>query len=137
MSIRGGGYAGSLLQEGLAKLWKYDNDEVPLGRYPTFATMNTSTREHTRLHEEAGRKVNWKRWGPYLPDRQWATVREDYTENGTAWGGFPHDHARSRAYRWGEDGLFGICDRQCRLRFSPRTKPITSGFTAWRTRHRM
>src|SRR5206468_10134063 len=57
----------------------------------------------------------WKRWGPYLSARQWGTVREDYSESGTAWDYFPHDHARSRAYRWGEDGLAGISDRQQRL----------------------
>ncbi len=81
--------------------------------------MNPSTPEHVRLREEADRTSNWKRWGPYLADRQWSTVREDYTKNGTAWDGFPHDHARSRAYRWGEDGLLGLCDRQCRLCFAP------------------
>lgn len=52
----------------------------------------------------------WKRFGPYLSERQWATVREDYSENGDAWSNFPFDHARSRAYRWGEDGIGGISD---------------------------
>jgi hypothetical protein len=61
---------------------------------------------------------NWKRWGPYLSERQWATVREDYSEFGTCWEYFPHDQARSRAYRWGEDGLLGITDRECRLCFA-------------------
>src|SRR5687768_8370452 len=56
--------------------------------------------------------VLWRSWGPYLADRQWATVREDYSPDGRAWDYFPHDHARSRAYRWGEDGLLGICDDQ-------------------------
>ncbi len=79
--------------------------------------MSTST-EHTRLAEERGRSQNWKRWGPYLSERQWATVREDYSANGDSWESFPHDHARSRAYRWGEDGLLGFTDRQCRLCFS-------------------
>jgi hypothetical protein len=60
----------------------------------------------------------WRAWGPYLPDRQWGTVREDYSEHGDPWGYFPHDHARSRAYRWGEDGLFGWCDEEARLCFS-------------------
>ncbi|OGF24751.1 MAG: glucosidase, partial [Candidatus Eisenbacteria bacterium RBG_19FT_COMBO_70_11] len=59
----------------------------------------------------------WKRWGPYLSERQWGTVREDYSANGTSWDYFPHDHARSRAYRWGEDGLLGVCDREGRLCF--------------------
>lgn len=78
----------------------------------------TTNAEHARLEADAKRAVNWKRWGPYLSERQWATVREDYSELGTAWEYFPHDHARSRAYRWGEDGLLGIADRQCRLCFA-------------------
>ncbi|MEM1059019.1 MAG: glucosidase [Verrucomicrobiota bacterium] len=61
---------------------------------------------------------DWKRWGPYLSERQWSTVREDYSDNGDSWGYFPHEHARSRAYRWGEDGLLGFADRQCRLCFA-------------------
>jgi Mannosylglycerate hydrolase MGH1-like glycoside hydrolase domain len=69
------------------------------------------TAEERRLQEDRSRKANWKRWGPYLSERQWGTVREDYSAYGTAWDYFPHDHARSRAYRWGEDGLGGICDR--------------------------
>jgi len=67
--------------------------------------------EAQRLEEDNRRAQNWKRWGPYLSERQWGTVREDYSADGTAWEYFPHDHARSRAYRWGEDGLGGICDR--------------------------
>jgi hypothetical protein len=74
--------------------------------------------EPQRLQEDAQRTKNWKRWGPYLAERQWGTVREDYSEYGNCWDYFPHDHARSRAYRWGEDGLLGICDRECRLAFS-------------------
>ena len=74
--------------------------------------------EHLRLQEDARREQNWKRWGPYLSERQWGTVREDYSPHGDAWDYFPHDHARSRAYRWGEDGLLGICDRECRLCFA-------------------
>ncbi len=74
--------------------------------------------EKRRLEEDASRAKNWKRWGPYLSERQWATVREDYSEHGTCWDYFPHDHARSRAYRWGEDGLLGITDRECRLCFA-------------------
>jgi Glycosyl hydrolase family 63 C-terminal domain len=69
------------------------------------------TQEELRLQEDRARKFNWKRWGPYLSERQWGTVREDYSPYGTAWEYLPHDHARSRAYRWGEDGLGGICDR--------------------------
>ena len=78
---------------------------------------STITAEHQRLEHEASRTKNWKRWGPYLSERQWATVREDYSPYGNCWDYFPHDHARSRAYRWGEDGLLGIADRQCRLCF--------------------
>jgi hypothetical protein len=74
--------------------------------------------ESLRLAEDRNRTANWKRWGPYLSERQWATVREDYSADGSAWTYFPHDHARSRAYRWGEDGLLGICDRECRLCFA-------------------
>jgi len=74
--------------------------------------------ETRRLGEDAGRSRNWKRWGPYLSERQWGTVREDYSADGTSWDYFPHDHARSRAYRWGEDGLLGITDREARLCFA-------------------
>jgi len=76
------------------------------------------TRESLRLQQAASREQDWKRWGPYLSDRQWGTVREDYSAGGTAWEYFPHDHARSRAYRWGEDGLLGLSDRQGRLCFA-------------------
>ena len=71
--------------------------------------------ESLRLQQDAARESNWKRWGPYLADRQWGTVREDYSADGDSWSYFPHDHARSRAYRWGEDGLLGVCDREGRL----------------------
>src|SRR5271156_2016513 len=74
--------------------------------------------ESARLAEDAARAKNWKRWGPYLSERQWGTVREDYSEQGDCWGDFSHDQARSRAYRWGEDGLLGFCDRQARLCFA-------------------
>ena len=70
------------------------------------------------LAEDSERTRNWKRWGPYLSERQWGTVREDYSADGTCWDYLPHDHARSRAYRWGEDGLLGITDRQGRLCFA-------------------
>jgi hypothetical protein len=72
--------------------------------------MNHPTAEHARLAAEG-----WKAWGPYLSERQWGTVREDYSPHGNAWEYFPHDHARSRAYRWGEDGLAGFSDDQQRL----------------------
>ncbi len=76
--------------------------------------MNT---EQFRLEESRRKDVPWKKWGPYLSERQWGTVREDYSENGDAWNFFTHDHARSRAYRWGEDGLAGISDDKQRLCF--------------------
>ena len=74
--------------------------------------------EENRLIESNERSSNWLRWGPYLSERQWGTVREDYSENSDSWGYFTHNQSRSRAYRWGEDGLLGICDRQCRLCFA-------------------
>lgn len=74
--------------------------------------------EHQRLEEERNGKIAWKKWGPYLSERQWGTVREDYSQNGDAWNFFTHDHARSRAYRWGEDGLGGISDDQQQLCFA-------------------
>src|SRR5215471_18115860 len=69
------------------------------------------TQEEKRLQQSRSREKHWKRWGPYLSERAWGTVREDYTAGGDAWDCFPHDHARSRAYRWNEDGIAGICDR--------------------------
>jgi len=74
--------------------------------------------ERRRIDEDHRRVHNWRRWGPYLSERQWGTVREDYSADGTCWDYLPHDHARSRAYRWGEDGLLGITDRECRLCFA-------------------
>lgn len=71
--------------------------------------------ERTRLADDAAGISAWKRWGPYLSDRQWGTVREDYSAGGNAWDAFPHDHARSRAYRWGEDGIGGFSDDRQRL----------------------
>jgi len=74
--------------------------------------------EARRLSESDARTAHWKRWGPYLAERQWGTVREDYSPQGHAWEYFPHDHARSRAYRWGEDGILGISDNHERLCFA-------------------
>ena len=76
------------------------------------------TREEIRLTESGARKKHWKRWGPYLSERAWGTVREDYSPNGNAWEYLPHDHARSRAYRWNEDGLAGISDRRQMICFA-------------------
>ena len=76
------------------------------------------TSEEQRLYASEKREVHWKRWGPYLSERQWGTVREDYSPNGDAWSYLPHDHARSRAYRWGEDGIGGICDRRQHICFA-------------------
>src|ERR1700747_2320936 len=78
---------------------------------PTLPPTDPPTAEHRRLSDSAARRADWKNWGPYLAERAWGTVREDYSPDGTAWDFFPHDHARSRAYRWGEDGIMGISDR--------------------------
>ena len=84
--------------------------------------------EQRRLDEASEQRVPWKQWGPYLSERQWGTVREDYSENGDAWNYFTHDQARSRAYHWGEEGLAGISDDHQRLCFAlalwNRTDPI-------------
>ena len=79
--------------------------------------MSTLGAEASRLAQESYGLAAWKRWGPYVSLRQWGTVREDYSGDGDAWRAFPHDHARSRAYRWGEDGLGAICDRWQHLCF--------------------
>src|SRR6202142_3181669 len=76
------------------------------------------TAEQARLDEARANAAPWKRWGPYLSERQWGTVREDYSENGDAWGYFTHDQARSRAYHWGEDGIAGFSDDKQRLCFA-------------------
>ena len=76
------------------------------------------TNEQRRLNSAREEGIPWKKWGPYLSERQWGTVREDYSENGDAWNYFSHDHARSRAYRWGEDGIAGFSDDQQRLCFA-------------------
>src|SRR6266511_2843334 len=80
----------------------------------SYSVVNM-TQESLRLQQDASREQAWKRWGPYLSDRQWGTVREDYSAHGNAWEYFPHDHARSRAYRWGEDGIAGVSDNHQRL----------------------
>src|ERR1700745_1588542 len=74
--------------------------------------------EQKRLNDAREAQIPWKKWGPYLSERQWGTVREDYSENGDAWNYFTHDQSRSRAYRWGEDGLAGLCDDKQRLCFA-------------------
>src|SRR3954465_13277941 len=88
-----------------------------------MSTVNTQTErapvaEETRLEDSRLRTKHWKRWGPYLSERSWGTVREDYSPHGTAWEYFTHDDARSRAYRWNEDGLAGICDRHQTICFA-------------------
>ena len=80
--------------------------------------MGAMNAEEQRLAEAHEGGVPWRRWGPYLSERQWGTVREDYSLDGSAWDSFPHDHARSRAYRWGEDGLLGLSDEKQRLCFA-------------------
>ncbi|WP_047417572.1 glucosidase [Cellulophaga sp. Hel_I_12] len=79
--------------------------------------MNKNTAEDQRIEANYSKEKDWLKWGPYLSERQWGTVREDYSANGDAWNYFPHEHARSRAYRWGEDGLAGISDRYSNICF--------------------
>src|SRR4051812_22339054 len=84
---------------------------------------NPMVEDHRIIHAERerlkeAREKHWRRWGPYVSERQWGTVREDYSPGGTAWEYFPHDQARSRAYRWGEDGIAGICDRRQTICFA-------------------
>ena len=80
--------------------------------------MATCNAEQQRLDNQGNGTENWRLWGPYLAERAWGSVREDYSPNGTAWEYFSHDQARSRAYRWNEDGLGGICDEQQNLCFA-------------------
>jgi hypothetical protein len=94
------------------------NQNNPPGQTHPPSNHPAPDAESLRLADDATRKANWKRWGPYLSERQWGTVREDYSADGDCWNYFPHDLARSRAYRWGEDGLLGITDRECRLCFA-------------------
>ncbi|TRV43748.1 MAG: glucosidase [Microcystis panniformis Mp_GB_SS_20050300_S99D] len=84
----------------------------------SFVAARKQTEEYKRLQEVREQNIPWKKWGPYLSDRQWATVREDYSQDGNAWNYFTHDHARSRAYRWGEDGILGISDERQHLCFA-------------------
>ena len=83
-----------------------------------MTVSDASDPELERLQQDAQRKQRWSLWGTYLSERQWGTIREDYSASGNPWTYFPHDHARSRAYRWGEDGLFGFTDEHCRLCFA-------------------
>jgi hypothetical protein len=85
------------------------------GRPAPRSTAAAPDAESARLLEAERGESAWRRWGPYLAERQWGTVREDYSADGDCWGHFTHDHARSRAFRWGEDGLLGICDEACTL----------------------
>src|SRR5271170_4416992 len=86
--------------------------------HSTTDDTKTGNAEEQRLEQSRAREKHWKRWGPYVSERAWGTVREDYSASGSAWEYFPHDHARSRAYRWNEDGLAGICDRHQNLFFA-------------------
>ena len=81
-------------------------------------TTATPSAEQTRLDDANAKRAAWRFWGPYISERAWGTVREDYSANGDAWNYFPHDHARSRAYRWSEDGMAGICDQEQRICFA-------------------
>ena len=82
--------------------------------------------EDQRLIDDAMGTAPWKQWGTYVSARSWGTVREDYSTSGDAWNYFPHDHARSRAYRWGEDGIAGWCDSAQYLCFAPATSSTTA-----------
>ena len=92
-------------------------DEVAPGKAAVrpARTRKAEGAERARLAEDTRGEVRWKLWGPYLSERQWGTVREDYSPNGDAWDYLSHDQARSRAYRWGEDGIAGISDTSQRL----------------------
>ena len=85
------------------------------GHEPTSTSIRPNSNDSTQAREQG---IPWKRWGPYLSERQWGTVREDYSDDGNAWSYFSHDQSRSRAYRWGEDGLAGISDDGQRLCFA-------------------
>ena len=89
-----------------------------MAKKKTVDTGIVDCTEQKRLNEAREAGIPWKKWGPYLSERQWGTVREDYSENGNAWDYFTHDQSRSRAYRWGEDGLGGFSDDQQRLCFA-------------------
>src|SRR5215468_951062 len=89
-----------------------------LARQPRDFEVMVMVAENARLAEAHDGKAAWRKWGPYLSERQWGTVREDYSDSGDAWNYFSHDQARSRAYRWGEDGLAGISDDRQRLCFA-------------------
>src|SRR5665213_2572124 len=105
--------------------------------------MVARTAEENRLEEDRLHQAPWKRWGPYVSERSWGTVREDYSPYGHAWQYFPHDQARSKAYRWGEDGLAGVCDRYQLLVFAlalwngrdPILKERLFGLTPHETNH--
>src|SRR5260370_7989950 len=88
--------------------------------------MTKMTAEQLRLEAQFPEGEGWKKWGPYLSERQWGTVREDYSPHGNAWDYFPHDHARSRAYRWGEDGI---------ARFSDAEQKLSPSLALWNERH--
>src|SRR5882757_8977443 len=86
---------------------------------PELARLQEASTLDTVRFQQVGRdKKNWRKWGPYLSERQWGTVREDYSQNGNAWGYFTHDQSRSRAYHWGEDGIAGLSDDRQRLCFA-------------------
>ena len=93
-------------------------EEAREQRRQTMKPEIVNVAEQKRLNEAREAQIPWKKWGPYLSERQWGTVREDYSENGDAWNFFTHDQARSRAYRWGEDGIAGISDDKQHLCFA-------------------
>src|SRR5262249_17711129 len=105
---------------GSRRVFRSGHEVPPLTRKATDprAAIKRDGAEWERLAEARERGVPWRRWGPYLSERQWGTVREDYSDNGDAWSYFSHDQARSRAYHWGEDGLAGFSDEKQLLCFA-------------------
>src|SRR6516162_404423 len=92
-----------------------DNKKQPPKSSDKSSVSYIETNEQRRLNDAREKDIPWKKWGPYLSERQWGTVREDYSADGNAWGYFTHEMAQARAYRWGEDGLAGVSDEQQHL----------------------
>lgn len=89
----------------LGNIFRNTGDKASAARMESKSLCKPTTAEGTRLKSSFERESDWKNWGPYVSDRAWGTVREDYSGDGSAWAYFPHEHARSRAYRWNEDGI--------------------------------
>lgn len=117
--FKNGNSSQNFINTRLSKMRSILNNSTMTRRRSINSACKRQPEECKRLEEDLNdHDKTWRRWGPYLSERQWGTVREDYSHDGSSWEYFPHDHARSRAYRWGEDGLLGITDGECRLCFS-------------------